>query len=276
MDKDQDFDAAWDEFFSGENTPEDETPDDAEETNSTDEDTTESDADDDNKAEGEDDEDEGDTKDAPGSIPYKRFAAIAKDRREAKQKVKDLEQQLEALKSQQMATRTDESSEEDRLLREILGDDEGDYSPEDSDPALTARIAQLETAQAQAEAKQAEAAFEQELSVTLAKFQGVDRKVLIDETIRTEGKKSLDEIAQDHLDNQEISKAEALADFFEQHPDLAEAYKAKQKVDGDKVKPKAAPSLKNTATGKAPQSLDPKDGESNSDFLSRMWDTLNP
>ena len=268
---DQEFDKAWDDMFGtdssqeGQNTETNEEPIETKEAADTTDGNTEVDTG--------GKEEEPEAKDVPGDIPYKRFAQIAKDRREANAKVKDLEAQIAALKSNSANAQTPTPDDDvDELLRSILEDD-GDNTSTEGNAELQSRIAQLE-------AKQAETQFESNLAATLAKHPGVDRKWLIDETLRTQGKYSLEELATARSEDSEISNASALAKFFEANPDLAAAYKAKQgKVDGGsdtklKDSPEAAPSLRNTATGKAPPNLDPKEGETSGDFLSRVWDSM--
>ncbi len=261
---DQEFDAAWDEMFGEEGA---QAAPDAEQQE------TQVEAKDTQSTEGESQSTKGEetdtsTKDVPGGVPYKRFAQIAKERKAAKARNVELQATIDALKDKQAHSAQSTASDDDDvddILREVLGEDYvGDT---DTGNTLQARIEQLE-------GKQAEVQFADNLKATLAKYPGVDRDYLIKETLRTQGKYSLDELATARSEDAEISKAQALAEFFEANPDLADAYKAKHgQVDG-KVKREAAPSLRNTATGQAAPTLDPKDGESNRDFLSRMWDTM--
>ena len=223
------------------------------------------------------DQGDSDTKDTPGEIPYRRFSEVAKERREYKAKVKELEAALlEARKAQQAQpsahTSKDEDDDVDALLKDILGDDYEAGSSSSPDPAIQARLDKLEQAQAQRE-------FEGEVSAAIAKYPDIDRDWIIKETIRTNGNFSPLQLAEGRFEADEVVTNKAVADFLDKHPELAEVYKTKySSTDGQttpaKEKPKAIPNLSNTASKPAAPSLEPKDGESNSAFLSRLWDSM--
>lgn len=209
----------------------------------------------------------------PGDIPYRRFADVARERREYKQKAAELEAKLKALESAEKAPTTSDEDDVDALLKDILGQDYEAGEPGTVDADVRERLAKIEEVHAQR-------AFEDELAAAQAKFPDIDRKYLIDETIRTGGKIAVLDIAQRAVEDREIVTSSAVADFLDKHPELKDAYRAKYgegaKAEPKKETPEALPSLKNTASGKKrTPSLEPKADESNEDYLGRLWDAFS-
>ena len=210
----------------------------------------------------------------PGEVPYKRFAEVARDRRSLRDKVKELEAQLaEAKKTPQTSTpeKAEDETDIDALVNSILGDEELEAGTADK-----ATLQRLEKVEEELSRQQ----FEKELTTTLGKYPDVDRDWLIKETIRTQGRFSPEELARGKSEDNEITTNEAVSKFLDEHPELKKAYLAKQQgTDDGTTKPPAEkadvlPTLKNTPSKKKKPNLDPKDGESNDDYLSRVWDAF--
>lgn len=222
----------------------------------------------------EDDGDKGGGKAPPDEIPYKRFAQTARERQEFKRRVLELEAENAELKKGKDATQTAKSDEEfDKELADILADVEGDGTKSTIPKEVISRITALE-------ADHADRLYEAAVAEATAKHPGVTRDWLVQETIRTGGKFSPQDLADQKAVADQIVEAEALARFLEEHPDLAEAYKAKKAAQDGKpggkqaAKPASAPSLKKAASGTVKPGTDPSEGESNDSYLSRLWDQM--
>ena len=213
---------------------------------------------------------EGDKEDEPpknGPIPYARFAQIAKERRELKAKLAELEREraqtnVEPEPPKRERVRTGDP-EIDALLDEMDQEEGGDNT---EDP-IDQRLQKLERAQAKT-------AYQAEMAKALAEYPDVDQKAVTDGVLASGGHKSPAQVAKALYERSEEHTASSVSKFLDANPDLKALYEAKEKGDKEGSGHKApAPNLKNSGSKKTKTNTDPtqpRKGESNEDYLARL------
>ena len=192
--------------------------------------------------------------------PYHRFAEVARERTAFKAERDALRVELDALRAAsaepKKPAQETEDDEVDRILREIESDS--------TDP----KIAALETRVRGLEQEKARIAFDEEAAAALGKYPGVDRRALVDRAIVTEGKVPIMDLAKELATGIDATRASAVAEFLDQHPNLKAAYLTKEES-----KP-PAPNIKGKGTTRTqqPDVIAPKKGETDASYIGRLMD----